>query len=64
MCDCAKCITCGSDNIEATGKIIDDLDEYYCHNCEINFIIDWDKQDEIAALEKDEMEEEEEEEQY
>jgi len=47
MSDCARCTNCGSDDVEATGAVQYELDEYYCHDCEKHFTIDWDKQDEI-----------------
>lgn len=47
MSDCARCTNCGSEDIEATGAIQHELDEYYCHSCEKHFTIDWDKQNEI-----------------
>lgn len=54
MCNYARCINCGSEDVEATGEIRQDLDEYYCHNCEKYFTIDWDKQDEIEESENEE----------
>lgn len=49
MSDCARCINCGTDDVECTGSVSYEQDEYYCHVCEIYFPIDWDKQDEIEA---------------
>lgn len=43
----ARCIHCGTDDVEYTGTTQYELDEYYCHSCEKYFQIDWDKQDEI-----------------
>jgi len=57
MSDCARCIHCTSDDVECTGARQYTEDEYYCHSCEKYFTIDWDLQDEIEALEKDEDEE-------
>lgn len=54
MSDCARCIHCTSNDVECTGARQYEQDEYYCHNCEKYFNIDWDLQDEIEALEKDE----------
>lgn len=45
----ARCIHCGTDDVECTGSSKHDLDEYYCHECEKYFEIDWDEQDEIEA---------------
>jgi len=54
MGDCARCIYCSSDDVECTGAKQYEEDEYYCHECESYFTIDWDLQDEIEELEKDE----------
>ncbi len=45
----ARCIHCGTDDVECTGAVKYELDEYYCHECEKYFTIDWDKQEEIEA---------------
>ena len=60
----ARCIHCGTDDVEFTGTTQYNLDEYYCHSCEEYFEIDWDKQDEIEeefpdAVYQDEVDEDE-----
>jgi hypothetical protein len=70
MSDCARCIHCCSEDVECTGARNYAEDEYYCHSCEKYFDIDWELQDEIEELQKDngyedeEKEDEDEEEQY
>lgn len=67
MSNCARCIHCCSTDVECVGTAQYGLDEYYCHDCEKYFEIDWDLQDELEDTEKNEMEEdyeEDEEEEY
>lgn len=42
MSNCARCPDCESDNVECTGTIQYGEDEYYCHECETYFNLDWD----------------------
>ena len=64
MGSCAKCIHCGTDDVEFVGTSQYNLDEFYCHSCERHFEVDWDLQDEIEeefpdAVHQDELEEDE-----
>ena len=43
----ARCIDCGTTDVEFVGTSQYNLDEYYCHSCEKYFEIDLDLQDEI-----------------
>ena len=47
MGSCARCISCGTSDVEFVGTSQYNLDEYYCHECERHFEIDWDLQDAI-----------------
>lgn len=53
MSNYARCTHCGSDDVEATGAVKYELDEYYCHDCEQYFEIDWDEQDETDETDHD-----------
>ena len=45
----ARCTSCESDDVEYIG-LKHGIDEYYCHNCETYFTVNWDEQDALEAL--------------
>jgi len=48
MSNYARCDSCESDDVEYIGLKYG-IDEYYCHNCEKYFVIDWEAEDALDA---------------